>query len=173
MNEPDYLYDSQYRKVGDDNWYLITKNNYAMIQTGHTTGACTDQEPEIIANTIYYTSTLNTSNSGIDPQAKDNVAPDKPTLNSNDTNNDKFDLTINSQDNPSCYYYQVTGNVVDNTTNKLIPKYSDVIQQKVLSDIKEYFYAIDSNHNPGTNAANVKYKDSDPSKVGIHRQPIF
>ena len=165
FNEPDYLYDRQGKKVGDDNWYLITKNNYAMIQTGHTTGACTPDEAKIIANTIYYTSTLNTSNSGIDPKAKDNVAPDKPNLTSNDTNNNKFDLTIKSQDNPSYYYYQVTGNVVDATTNKLTPKSSDVIQQQALSDIKGYFYAIDSNSNPGTNAANVKYKDSDPSKV--------
>ena len=165
LKEPDYLYDNQNRKVGDDNWYLITKNNYAMIQTGHKTGACTDDEAQIIANTIYYTSTLNTSNSGTDPQAKDKVAPNTPNLTSNDTNNDKFDLTINSQDNPSYYYYQVTGNVNDKTTNKLTPKSSDVIQQQVLSDIKGYFYAIDSNSNPGTNAANVKYKDSDPSKV--------
>lgn len=165
LKEPDYLYDNQNRKVGDDNWYLITKNNYAMIQTGHITGSCTADEAQIIANTIYYTSTLNTSNSGTDPQAKDKVAPNAPTLTSNDTNNDKFDLTINSQDNPSYYYYQVTGNVNDKTTNKLTPKSSDVIQQQVLSDIKGYFYAIDSNSNPGTNAANVKYKDSDPSKV--------
>ena len=165
LKEPDYLYDNQNRKVGDDNWYLITKNNYAMIQTGHKNDACTDDEAQIIANTIYYTSTLNTSNSGTDPQAKDKVAPNAPTLTSNDTNNDKFDLTINSQDNPSYYYYQVTGNVNDKTTNKLTPKSSDVIQQQVLSDIKGYFYAIDSNSNPGTNAANVKYKDSDPSKV--------
>lgn len=165
FNEPDYLYDSQHRKVGDDNWYLITKNNYAMIQTGHKTGACTDDEAKIIANTIYYTSNLNTSNSGTDPKADDKAAPNTPTLTSNDTNNDKFDLTINSRDNPSYYYYQVTGNVNDKTTNKTIPKYSDVIQQQVLSDIKGYFYAIDSNPNPGTNAANVKYKDSDPSKV--------
>ena len=168
FKEPDYLYesqDSQAKKVGDDNWYLITKNNYAMIQTGHTIGSCTADEAQIIANTIYYTSTLNTSNSGTDPQAKDKVAPNAPTLTSNDTNNDKFDLTINSRDNPSYYYYQVTGNVNDKTTNKLTPKSSDVIQQQVLSDIKGYFYAIDSNSNPGTNAANVKYKDSDPSKV--------
>ena len=165
LKEPDYLYDNQNRKVGDDNWYLITKNNYAMIQTGHITGSCTADEAQIIANTIYYTSTLNTSNSGTDPQAKDKVAPNTPNLTSNDTNNDKFDLTIKSQDNPSCYYYQVTGNVVDSTTNKLTPKSSDVIQQQALSDIKGYFYAIDSNSNPGTNAANVKYKDSDPSKV--------
>ena len=165
LKEPDYLYDNQNRKVGDDNWYLITKNNYAMIQTGHITGSCTADEAQIIANTIYYTSTLNTSNSGTDPQAKDKVAPNTPNLTSNDTNNDKFDLTIKSQDNPSYYYYQVTGNVVDSTTNKLTPKSSDVIQQQVLSDIKGYFYAIDSNSNPGTNAANVKYKDSDPSKV--------
>lgn len=165
LKEPDYLYDNQNRKVGDDNWYLITKNNYAMIQTGHITGSCTADEAQIIANTIYYTSTLNTSNSGTDPQAKDKVAPNTPNLTSNDTNNDKFDLTIKSQDNPSYYYYQVTGNVVDATTNKLTPKSSDVIQQQALSDIKGYFYAIDSNSNPGTNAANVKYKDSDPSKV--------
>lgn len=165
LKEPDYLYDNQNRKVGDDNWYLITKNNYAMIQTGHITGSCTPDEAKIIANTIYYTSTLNTSNSGTDPQAKDKVAPNTPNLTSNDTNNDKFDLTIKSQDNPSYYYYQVTGNVNDKTSNKLTPKSSDVIQQQVLSDIKGYFYAIDSNSNPGTNAANVKYKDSDPSKV--------
>ena len=165
LKEPDYLYDNQNRKVGDDNWYLITKNNYAMIQTGHKNDACTDDEAKIIANTIYYTSTLNTSNSGTDPKANDKAAPNAPILTSNDTNNDKFDLTINSQDNPSYYYYQVTGNVNDKTSNKLTPKSSDVIQQQALSDIKGYFYAIDSNSNPGTNAANVKYKDSDPSKV--------
>jgi hypothetical protein len=38
---------------GTNNFYLTTWNNCAMIQTGHSDGASTTQEQEILANTLY------------------------------------------------------------------------------------------------------------------------
>lgn len=138
-----YLYDATGKVVGDNNWYLVTKNNYAQIQTGHSVnngiGACTPDEAKVIANMIYYTSTLNISPSGSDHTVKDDAAPDSPTVSLATASLDQVKLTINANDNPTNYYYRV----IARTTKGA--KYSDVIKVPVLSDIKGYIYQIDRN----------------------------
>ncbi|BDR59047.1 hypothetical protein [Xylocopilactobacillus apicola] len=59
-----YVKDSNGNVIADNNWYLVSKDNYAQIQTGHTTNKCSVQEAKIIFNMLYYTSSLNTSTTG-------------------------------------------------------------------------------------------------------------
>lgn len=100
-------WDDNGQRIGDDNAYLVTKNNYAIIQTGHSTGACTPDEAKVIANMIYYTSTLNTTTHGEDHTVKDSTAPDTPTAVATGTITNDVTLNINTQDNGTNYYYRV------------------------------------------------------------------
>lgn len=132
--------------IGDDNWYLITKNNYAMTQTGHTTGACSVEEAMILANMMYYTSTLNTTTHGEDRTVKDTAAPDAPIIdNITPTDSDTVTANCKSTDNATNYYYQVQAKRGSNSTN------SQCIKQPIKSDIKGYIYQIDNNANTTIN----------------------
>ncbi|BDR57970.1 BspA family leucine-rich repeat surface protein [Xylocopilactobacillus apicola] len=134
-----YAYDSNGQVIGDDNWYLVTKNNYAMIQTGHSNGQCTPDEAKIIANLVYYTSTLNTTTEANDFTAKDITAPNEPTSSrvSEDQNGAK--IKIDASDIGTNYYYRVQAN----TTSGM--KYSDTVKVPITSGMKGYVYSIDDN----------------------------
>ena len=135
------IYDSSGRAVGDNNWYLVTKNNYAQIQTGHSVsngvGACTPDEAKIIANMIYFTSTLNTLPYGEDHTVKDVTAPNQPKVNSALPTLNQVNLVISATDLPTNYFYRVKAK-----TNADV-KYSDVVKVPVLSGLKGYIYKID------------------------------
>ncbi|BDR59232.1 BspA family leucine-rich repeat surface protein [Xylocopilactobacillus apicola] len=135
------LYDPTGTAVGSNNWYLVTKDNYAQIQTGHTTGSCSPDEAKIIANMIYYTSTLTTSSPGDDHTVKDKTAPNQPTTAVTQPNNDQVNITVNSDDNATDYYYRVKARTSTTT------KYSDVVKFPVLSGLRGYIYTVDSNPN--------------------------
>ncbi|BDR57159.1 BspA family leucine-rich repeat surface protein [Xylocopilactobacillus apis] len=137
-NYTNHAYDYSGRVIGDDNWYLLTKGNYAMIQTGHTTGQCTPDEAKIIANMVYYTSTLNTTRHGEDFTVKDLAAPDAPSTTLTGTNVSQLNLKVNTNDNPTDYYYRVKAKTA------LRDKYSDVIKTSVESGVKGYVYTLDS-----------------------------
>ncbi|BDR58403.1 BspA family leucine-rich repeat surface protein [Xylocopilactobacillus apicola] len=134
-----YAHDGTGKVIGDDNWYLVTKNNYAMIQTGHSNGSCTPDEAKIIANMTYYTSTLNTTTHGEDYTVKDTAVPDSPTESLNGLTGTQLSLNINSQDEGSDYYYRVKAK------SDVAAKYSDVIKTTVTSGIKGYVYTVDAN----------------------------
>lgn len=141
--------------LGDNNHYLITKNNYAMIQTGHTLGACTPDEARIIVNTIYYVSSLTTTNTANIKTAKDTAAPNEPDVtlaNTNPSNPNRLNITLdkhlpagtsyNSQDgdNGNLYNFKITANVAG--MNEELD--SDAIHQKVESGVWGYLYQIDN-----------------------------
>ncbi|BDR58179.1 hypothetical protein XA3_06200 [Xylocopilactobacillus apicola] len=136
-----YLRDGAGNVIADDNWYLVSKNNYAQIQTGHTTGQCTPQEAEIIFNMIYYTSSLNTSTTGKDINAKDTTAPEVPKMTGvscaeNDVN---LTLSFDASDLATDYYYRARADTSAGDA------YSDIIKIPSLSGIQGYVYSIDSN----------------------------
>ncbi|BDR56858.1 BspA family leucine-rich repeat surface protein [Xylocopilactobacillus apis] len=135
------LYDPSGTAVGSNNWYLITKDNYAQIQTGHTTGSCSPDEAKIIANMIYYTSTLTMNSPGDDHTVKDKAAPNIPTTTITQPSNDQINITVNSQDNKTDYYYRIKARTSTTT------KYSDVIKVPVMSGFRGYIYAVDNNPN--------------------------
>ncbi|BDR55448.1 BspA family leucine-rich repeat surface protein [Xylocopilactobacillus apis] len=131
-------------RIADNNFYLVTKNNYAMIQTGHSIfngmSACTPDEAKIIANMIYYTSTLNMTTHGEDHTVKDSAAPEKPTTTVT-TDNDKATITIKAADLGTDYFYRVKAKTASAT------KYSDVVKSTITSGLKGYVYQIDNNPN--------------------------
>ncbi|BDR56928.1 BspA family leucine-rich repeat surface protein [Xylocopilactobacillus apis] len=139
----DSMFDPQNKKVGDSNSYLVTKNNYAMIQTGHSVvngiGACTPDEAKIIANMTYYTSNLNMTTHGEDHTVKDSAAPDVPTIDPTSATGNTLNLKFNSKDNATDHYYRVKANV------SLSTKYSDTLKVPVISGFKGYVYQIDDN----------------------------
>ncbi|BDR59235.1 BspA family leucine-rich repeat surface protein [Xylocopilactobacillus apicola] len=132
------------QRIGDNNFYLVTKNNYAMIQTGHSIwngmSACTPDEAKIIANMIYYTSTLNLSTQGEDHTVKDSAAPEMPTV-AGTTDRDKATLQIKASDVGTDYFYRVKAKTASMT------KYSDVVKSTITSGIKGFVYQIDDNPN--------------------------
>ena len=134
-----YIRDGSGRIIADNNWYLVSKKNYAQIQTGHTSGRCTPQEAEVIFNMIYYTSSLNTSNNGKDITSKDLDAPNKPNLLSSSVVGDNASLKIDAQDNATNYYYRARADASSGNA------YSDIIKVPVTSGIKGYVYILDSN----------------------------
>ncbi|BDR59003.1 hypothetical protein [Xylocopilactobacillus apicola] len=132
-----YAYDQNGNIIGDDNWYLVSKNNYAMIQTGHTTGACTPDEAKIIANMTYHTSTLNTTTKGVDRTVKDDAAPDIPEIGFVSQDSDRLNLNINTSDNGVEYLYRVKAKTL------LTTKISDLVKVLLKSGLKGYVYQID------------------------------
>ncbi|BDR57011.1 BspA family leucine-rich repeat surface protein [Xylocopilactobacillus apis] len=124
--------------IADNNWYLVSKNNYAQIQTGHTTGQCTPQEAEIIFNMIYYTSALNTSTTGKDITVTDDAAPNLPSVASSSSTATSVNLNIDAVDNSTDYYFRARA---DTSTGD---SYSDIIKIPVKSGIKGYIYTVDS-----------------------------
>lgn len=131
------LKDSSGKAIGDNNWYLVSKNNYAQIQTGHTSGKCTPQEAQVIFNMIYYTSSLNTGTKGNDIIVKDVNAPNVPEIVSNTSSQKEVTFKIKSEDNPTNFYYRAK----TDTSSGIA--YSDIIKVPVMSGIRGYVYSID------------------------------
>ena len=59
------------------NYYLTTWNNTAMIQTGHSNGASTEDERKVLANTLFYLKQLTKKTEVLDNSARDIADPNK------------------------------------------------------------------------------------------------
>ena len=59
-------------------YYLTTWNNTAMIQTGHSSGASTEDERKVLANTLFYLKQLTHKTEILDNSARDIADPNKP-----------------------------------------------------------------------------------------------
>ena len=59
-------------------YYLTTWNNTAMIQTGHSNGASTEDERKVLANTLFYLKQLTHKTEILDNSARDIANPNKP-----------------------------------------------------------------------------------------------
>ena len=58
-------------------YYLTTWNNTAMIQTGHSNGASTEDERKVLANTLFYLKQLTKKTELLDNSARDIADPNK------------------------------------------------------------------------------------------------
>ena len=59
-------------------YYLTTWNNTAMIQTGSSNGASTEDERKVLANTLFYLKQLTHKTEVLDNSARDIADPNKP-----------------------------------------------------------------------------------------------
>ena len=82
-------------KVMNQKYYLTTWNNTAMIQTGHSSGASTEDERKVLANTLFYLKQLTKKTEVLDNSARDIADPNKPAnittaVNTDNTTNISF-----------------------------------------------------------------------------------
>ncbi|MGY3777442.1 DUF5057 domain-containing protein [Isobaculum melis] len=125
-----------------NNFYLITKGNLGMIQTGHSGGASTPDERRIIANTLYNLAQVSLDNFASDYTVKDEVAPPKPTLTlktGGTIENQIFD--IGAIDKGSMYQWYVEA---DTKSGK---KKSDTVEEEIVSGTKGFIHIVDNQPN--------------------------
>lgn len=121
-------------------WYLITKNNLAMIQTGHSNGTSTLDERKIIANTLYNLAQVSIENSADDFTVKDDKAPKLATVKQKTTDDpSNITLDIDSVDQGKDYIWYITGTTKSNGVKK-----SDTVKETITSNIAGYRYVLDS-----------------------------
>ncbi|MGN0145265.1 MAG: hypothetical protein ACI398_09785 [Clostridium sp.] len=148
------------RLTNDNQFYLTTWNNAAMIQTGDSNGAATSDEQKIIMNTIYYLAQKTSETSWSDHMGQDLTAPTLPEITDiNSTSNSAVTFDVNSSDKGNTYQYYVEA-----TNQKNGEKYiSNTATAYLETGIKGYSVVIDQN--PSTIPDNTI--DSENSKVTL------
>lgn len=121
--------------------YLVTKNNCAMIQTGHSNGAATTDEQKILANLIFYCNQLifNTYSTK-DSSAQDVAKPNTPNVSQNNSK-----MSYSAEDNGSTYWYYVESFSKDDTTASGLIDRSEKKSLTVTTGVKKYRYLFSNN----------------------------
>lgn len=133
-----------YENIGMDdplNFYLTTRNNIAMIQTGHSNGEATPDEQKILANTLFYLAQLTSETKLDDRSSQDVTEPTTPTISSVNVKEDG-NVLVNYQkavDVGTSYEYYVEANG-GNSNSKLK---SNISKATVTSGLKGYSIIID------------------------------
>ena len=122
----------------DDKFYLSTKNNCAMIQTGHSSGAATEDEQKIIANLIFYSYQVSYGTTATDNGANDTTAPNKPSV-SVGSNGVSFSAT----DRGTTYKHKIEGYNKSNLDSPACT--TNTTTTTVTTGVKGYRYIIDNN----------------------------
>ncbi|MBQ7066343.1 MAG: hypothetical protein IJN92_05940, partial [Lachnospiraceae bacterium] len=129
--------------VTDDNFYLISKNNVAMIQTGHSSRA-SDDEKKILANTVYYLKQYTLDTEAKDPTAYDLNAPKVTGADSYfiSTALNEMLLHIQGEDTGTIYEYYVKTVPACKEDRVLI---SNTVSMESKTGIKGFLVKIDDN----------------------------
>lgn len=138
---------------GNQNFYLTTWNNCAMIQTGHSNGTATDDEQKILANLIFYTNQLTSETSMYDYTVEDTKGPKQITgLHQSTVDYNTIKIEYNeAEDCGNIYNYYIEGLPKLDNLDEI---QSNSIEVETKSGIKGYSYIID--YNPEcTNLDNV------------------
>lgn len=123
--------------------YLVSHNNWAMIQTGHSNGAATTDEQKLIANSLFYLGQVTSNTNFTTHTSQDVQAPDAPTLTKTyDPSSKSVTVNnLNSTDHGNKYQYQIVGtDLSDDSTIK-----SNVISVENTTGVSKYVYSVDSN----------------------------
>ena len=126
---------------GGGNFYLISYNNLAMIQTGHSSGAATSDEQKILANLVFYMNQLlfNTYTTN-DASAQDVAKPNTPNVSQNNSK-----MSYSADDNGSTYWYYVESFSKDDTTASGLIDRSEKKSLTVTTGVKKYRYLFSNN----------------------------
>ena len=127
--------------VGCDIAYLSTRNNTAMIQTGHSNCASTDDERKVWANLIYSLKQRTRKKSRFDHSCIDEDEPDPPTCSCLRYETGFLNMQCSSVDKVNMYKYRVEAY---NAQNQLIGE-SDDREIDLTGDVARYVYHIDNN----------------------------
>lgn len=127
----------------NDQFYLTTWNNCAMIQTGHNGGVTSETEQKLLLNTIYYLAQITDQTSWQDYMGQDTGKPSTPELTNIQTETENGDLSfdMSSQDTGTDYTYYIKATCTeDNQTME-----SNQASVTMLSNIKGYSIVLDDN----------------------------
>ena len=135
------------RFLGGDvpqNFYLTTWNNTAMIQTGHSNGAATEDEQKILTNTLYYLAQVTKEDSATDHMAQDLTAPDavdSSTVTATTDGSTTLNWTAPSDNGNTYDYYVREFSSADGSS------YSDsnTASATVTTGVKGYYVLVDQN----------------------------
>ncbi|OHT05829.1 hypothetical protein TRFO_26335 [Tritrichomonas foetus] len=130
--------------TGDYKFYLTTKNNVAMIQTGHSDCDSTD-ERKIIANTLFYLKQRSVSTKSTDNDVYDETPPTNPEIESVSFYDDKCIITLKSVDVGTKYGYKILG-YNDGSASSPTAE-TEIVYINALSGLKHFKYSIDSHNN--------------------------
>ncbi|WP_179189971.1 WxL domain-containing protein [Candidatus Enterococcus testudinis] len=121
---------------GTNNFYLITKGNVGLIQTGHSSGQSTEDEMKILVNTLYNLAQVSFNTFADDYTVTDDKEPNHPTIDPADENTfENFTLKLDSEDQGNTYQWKVEAEYKD-----LGELTSDIVQETITSNIAGYFY---------------------------------
>ena len=121
----------------DDDAYLITRNQYAMIQTGHSNGQASDDERKIIANTLFYLKQLTGAGQTEDKSFYDEAAP---VIVSAKAEGNRLHITAGDKGTDYRYYVEGVPQAADKESKK-----SNTVEATALSGIRGYLMSVDDN----------------------------
>ncbi len=127
----------------DDSFYLTTWNNCAMIQTGHSKGAATEDEQKLLMNTIFYLAQITEKTSAELHIGQDLTGPTLPicTGSNIDYANGTINLALTSEDQGDTYnYYVEATNLKTDEKQK-----SNTVTTEVVTGLKGYSIVTDNN----------------------------
>ena len=126
------------------NFYLVTKGNLGMIQTGHSNSSATDDERKVLANTLFYLYQISPITEAKDNSFYDEAAPEKADIKLRSIENGKAIAEINAADNGTDYQYYISAS--NYATNEETE--SNIITKTALSGIKGYVYGVSDSAEP-------------------------
>ena len=124
-----------------DNFYLCTKNNIGMIQTGDSTGQASDDERKILANTLFYLYQISQQTTAKDASFYDIDAPDMPAIISSENINGQLMLNVSSEDNATEYEYYIKAIPSTDTSAEIL---SNVEKHEILSGLAGFVVGINA-----------------------------
>lgn len=127
------------------NHYMVTQGNFAMIQTGHSSGSSSTHEQLIIANLCFYCNQmLFASSSSTDYSATDYARPVVQNGAYNYTTSGGT-CSWSAYDNGTTYDYYVESFGKDDTTKSGVMATSDVVRQSITVGLSHYQVVLDTN----------------------------
>lgn len=121
------------------NFYLVTNNNLGMIQTGHSTGAATDDERKVLANTLFYLYQISRLTNARDTSFYDIDAPDVPEASAAPSENGAYLVKAHSKDNGTEYEYSIVANPSTGTGKAYS---SNMVTKTVISGLDGFVIAM-------------------------------
>ena len=138
----------------NQSFYITTKNNVAMVQTGHSDGEATKDEQKILANLIFYCNQLITnSTENIDREAVDATPPSSPSILLTPTG-----YQFSSTDRGTKYYYYAE--CYDKNDLSTPSQITPVHSVSIITEFSHYLYVCDNQ--PDTNVRAELYKICSP-----------
>ena len=129
------------------NAYLFSRNQFAMIQTGHSNGQASDDERKVLANTLFYLKQLTADTSVTDPSAYDLAAPGRCEITDMTWTDTDLNVTVWAQDEGTKYSYYVQAQPQSSQQERFV-RTSQVQKVCAASGIRGYAVCVKDTEEP-------------------------